>query len=261
MGDKVNLKLTKREVHGKKVKNLRRDGLVPGVVYGPGTEPIAVQAPDNLVAKAYREAGRHHPVYLDIEGKKKIAMIKHADVDPVKNNLRHLSFHAVKQNEKVEAEIPVRLKGEGESEAEKAGLIILQNIEELEVRALPMDLPDFLEADITGLKESGERVTVGDIKLGAGIELVDKVTQQKADADDEDDDEQEHSVTELVVASVWEPSALQAANEAAAGDAEDESEVESENGEDTDQESQAGEDKPGGKDQAEPKQSNVDANK
>ncbi|HET7630587.1 MAG TPA: hypothetical protein VFK03_04400, partial [Candidatus Saccharimonadales bacterium] len=110
MGDKVNLKLTKRELRGKKVKNLRRDGLVPGVVYGPGTEPIAVQAPDILAAKAYRAAGRHHPVYLDIEGKKKIAMIKHADVDPVKNSLRHLSFHAVKQNEPVEAEIPVRLK-------------------------------------------------------------------------------------------------------------------------------------------------------
>jgi hypothetical protein len=65
----------------------------------------------------------------------------------------------------------------------------------------------------------------------------------------------------LVVASVWEPSALQAANEASAGTAEDESEVEAENGEDTDQASQAEESKPGGKDQAEPKQSNVDANK
>ncbi|HET7630396.1 MAG TPA: hypothetical protein VFK03_03410, partial [Candidatus Saccharimonadales bacterium] len=151
--------------------------------------------------------------------------------------------------------------GEGESEAEKAGLIILQNIEELEVRALPMDLPDFLELDISGLKEAGERVTVADIKLPANVELVDKVTQQKAEVDEEDEDEQDHSVTELVVASVWEPSALQAANEAAAGDAEDESQVEVDNGEDTDQDSQSEEDKPGGKDQAEPKQSNVDTNK
>lgn len=229
MGDKVNLKLTKREVHGKKVKALRRDGLVPGVVYGPGTEPIAVQAPDLLAAKAYRTAGRHHPVYLDIDGKKKIAMIKHADVDPVKNQLRHLSFHAVRQNEPVEAEVPVHLKGEGESEAEKAGLIILQNIEQLEVRALPMDLPDFLEVDITGLKQAGERVTVADVQLPSTVELVDKVVQK---ADDEDEDEEpEHSVTDLVVASVWEPSALQASNEAAAGEAEDESEVESDNGE------------------------------
>ncbi|HET8690075.1 MAG TPA: 50S ribosomal protein L25 [Candidatus Saccharimonadales bacterium] len=252
MGDKVNLKLTKRDVRGKKVKNLRRDGLVPGVVYGPGTEPIAVQAPDILAAKAYRAAGRHHPVYLDIEGKKKIAMIKHADVDPVKNSLRHLSFHAVKQNEPVEAEVPVRLMGEGESEAEKAGLIILQNIEQLEVRALPMDLPDFLEVDITGLKEAGERVTVADVKLPASVELVDKVTQ-KSESDEEDEEEQEHSVTELVVASVWEPSALQAANEAAAGEAEDESEVEAENGEADDEQGSRSEESKSDDTQAEDK--------
>ncbi len=260
MGDKVSLKLAKRERQGKKVKALRRDGLVPGVVYGPGLEPINVQSPFNLTEKAYRVAGRHHPVYLDIDGKKKIAMIKHVDIDPVKNIMRHVSFHAVKQNEPVEAEIPVRLKGEGESEAEKAGLIILQNVEQLEVKALPMDLPDFLDLDITGLKEAGEKVTVADIKLPENVELVDKV-QAHSDDEDEEDEEREHSVTELVVASVWEPSALQAANEAAAGDAEDVSEVEAEEGGDTDQESQAEEAKPGGKDQDEPKQANVDANK
>lgn len=259
MGDKINLQVDKRELGGKKVKQLRRDGLVPGVVYGPGVEPINVQTSLIKANKALKAAGRHHPVYLDIAGKKKIAMIKHADIDPVKNVLRHLSFHAVKQNEPVEAEIPVRLKGEGESEAEKAGFIILQNVEQLEVRALPMDLPDVLELDISGLKEAGERSLVSDIKLPENVELVEKVTAHR----NEDDDEEVHEnkVADQVVVSVWEPSALQAANESAAGDAEDESEVESEKGEDTDQDSQAEESKPGGKDQAEPKQSNVDANK
>lgn len=250
MGDKITLKLDVREVHGKKVKRLRKEGQVPGVVYGAGFEPISVQAASNVVGKAYSAAGKHHPVHLTIGDKKKIAMIKDAEVDPVKHVIRHVSFHAVKQNEPVEAEIPVHLKGEGESEAEKAGLIILQNIESLQVKALPMDLPDELLVDITQMKEPGERVTVADIKLPQNVELVDHAAQQQTD-----EDEESHSVTELVVASVWEPSALQAANDAAAGTAEpgDEAEVEAEEGEDTNQPATANEGKGDGHQQFEKK--------
>jgi len=230
MGDKIVLKLDERELHGKKVAKLRKEGLVPGVVYGPGTDPISVQVDNNVIVKVYGQAGKHAPVHLTIGSKKKIAMIKDVDIDPVKHRLQHISFHAVNQNDPVEAEIPVRLKGEGESEAEKAGLIILQNIEHLQVKALPMDLPDMLEVDISGLKEAGERVTVGDIVLPENVELVDHAADKQTD-----DDEESHSVTELLVASVWEPSALQAANDATGGDAEpgDEAEVEAESGEDT----------------------------
>lgn len=228
MGDKIELKLDERELHGKKVAKLRRDGLVPGVVYGPGIDPISVQVDNNVLVKVYSAAGKHAPVHLTIGAKKKIAMIKEVEIDPVKHRVQHISFHAVNQKEPVEAEIPVRLKGEGESEAEKAGLLILQNIEHLQVKALPMDLPDVLEVDITGMKVAGDRVTVGDIVLPANVELVDHAANQHTD-----DDEESHSVTELLIASVWEPSALQAANDATGGDAEpgDEAEVEAESGE------------------------------
>jgi large subunit ribosomal protein L25 len=249
MGDKITLSLDEREVHGKKVARLRREGLVPGVVYGAGFEPISVQIAGNVLAKAYSAAGKHHPVHLTIGSKKKIAMIKDAAVDPVKHVVRHISFHAVNQNDPVEAEIPVRLKGEGESEAEKVGMVILQNIESLEVKALPMDLPDALEVDITHLKEAGERVTVADIKLPANVELVDHAANQQTD-----EDEDTHSVTELVVASVWEPSALQAANDATGGDVEAAVEdVEAENGEDTNQPATASEGKGDGHQQFEKK--------
>jgi len=254
MGDKITLKLDERTAHGKKVRALRREGLVPGIVYGPATEPISVQADAVVIGKVYSSAGKHAPVHLTIGTKKKIAMIKDVELNPVKNSISHISFHAVKASDPVEAEVPIRLIGEGESEAEKAGFIILQNLESLEVKALPMDLPDALELDITGLKEAGEKLTVADVKIPENVELVEHTTGHEEEGE-------EHSVTELQVVSVWEPSALAAQNEAAGGDAEDESEVEAENGADTDQDSQAEETKPGGKDQDEPKQSNVDANK
>lgn len=256
MGDKISLKLTNREVHGKKVSRLRHEGLVPGVVYGPGMDPVSVQADYNTVMKAYKAAGSHHPIHLDVDGKKRIAMVKDAEIDPVKNALRHISFHAVNASDPVTAEVPIQLVGEGESEAEKAGLIVLQALDKIEVRALPMDLPDSIEISITGLKEAGEKVTLADATLPEGVEFV-----EHDDGHHENEDEEKPTISDLMVASVWEPAALQAQNEAAAGDAEDESAVESEHGEDTDQESQAEESKPGGKLQDEPKQTNVDANK
>lgn len=255
MGDKITLKLDERTAHGKKVKALRREGFIPGVVYGPGVEPVSVQADSVIINKVYQAAGKHAPVYLTIGTKKHIAMIKDADVNPVRNTISHISFHAVNAKEPVEAEVPIKLVGEGESEAEKAGFIILQNIESVEVKALPTDLPDALELDITGLKEAGEKMTVADLKIPANVELVEHESGHA------EDDEEHHSVTELQVVSVWEPSALAAQNDAAGGDATDESEVEAENGADTPQDTQSEESRPGGKGQDEPKQSNVDSNK
>ena len=224
MGDKISLALDKRSTYGKKVAKLRQQGLTPVIVYGPGIDPIAAQTELGAIQKVVRDAGKHTPVYVTVDGKKKIAMIKEIDIDPVKGSIRHVAFHAVKQNQPVEAEVPIRLVGEGESEAERNGLIVLQTLEKVQVKALPMDLPEALEADIRELKEPGEKLLLASVELPENVELVDN------DSGHHEQDEEEHSVTELVVASVWEPSALQAANEAAAGDAEDESEVEAENG-------------------------------
>lgn len=231
MGDKVSLDVEKRDVRGKKVARLRRDGIIPGVIYGSGLEPMNVMAPAPVVEKVYREAGKHTPVHISVAGKARIAMIKDVDIDPVKRRVRHISLHAVKQGEKVEAEIPIKLIGEGESEAEKAGLIALQALESVEVKALPTNLPSALEVSIVKLAEAGDRVTVGDITLPEGVELIDHAANQPVEQDEE-----AQSVTDLVIASVYEPSALQAANEAAGGDAEpdDVTNVESEQGEDTD---------------------------
>lgn len=214
MGDKINLKLDERTEQGKKAARLRKRGIVPGIVYGHGIDPVMVQAEYNVIDKVVREAGRHTPVYATIGSKKKITMIKDIDRDPVKSRIRHVSFHAVKADEVVAAEVPIRLVGEGESVAEKAGLVVLQAIEEIEIKAKPADLPDALEVSIVDLATDEDKLTLGDIELPKGVEY----------ADAEQD-------LELVIVNVYEPAALQAANEAAGGDAEDESEVESDHGE------------------------------
>ncbi len=225
MGDKLKLSVQERTLHGKKVTKLRHEGIVPAVVYGPDIEPISVQVEEGVMKRLYRQAGTYTPVYLEVGSKKLITMIKELDRDPVRGSIRHVSFHAVNASEPVTAEVPIHLDGEGESEAEKTGLMVLQTIDKIEVKALPTDLPDALRANIRGLVEAGEKLLVSDIVLPKGVELVEHETGHG------DDSEDHHSVLELVVASVWEPSALQAANEAAAGEAEDETAVASDNGE------------------------------
>lgn len=241
----ISLKLDERTVTGKKVAHLRRDGFVPSVVYGGRTTPIATQSQLVETTKVAHVAGKHSPVHLMIDGKKQLAIIKSIDIDPVKHQVRHVAFHAIKQNEKIVTEVPLVLTGEGESLAEKAGLVVLQALEKIEVRALPANLPEALEISIAELETADDKITLADIKLPEGVEY--------ADIDQD---------TSLVVANVYEPSALQAANEAAGGDAEEDlSAVESEHGADTQQQAGAEETRPGGKNQDEPKQLNVDANK
>lgn len=215
MGDKITLKIEAREVHGKKVAKLRKEGLVPGTVYGAGMEAISVQAVEGEVAKVVKSAGLHTPVQL-VGKKQRIAMIKDVDRDPVRHTIRHISFHAVRADEPVQAEVPIRLIGEGESVAERNGLVILQALEKIEVKALPLELPEALEISILELAEAGERVTVGDIKVPEGVEIVDN-----DDGQSDEDEEERQTIMDLVVASVYEPSALQAANDAAGGDAEE----------------------------------------
>ena len=214
MGEKITLNITKREVFGKKVRELRRQGITPGVVYGFGMEAMPIQAEAREVLRVYRAAGKHAPVQL-AGSKRRIAMIKNVELNPIKSEIiRHISFHAVRTDEPVVAEIPIRLSGVGGSEAERAGLVVLQSLEKIEVKALPMDLPEALEVSISGLVKEGDRVTVGDIMLPAGVELIEHDDGREGTADDD------VTVKDLVIASVYEPGALAAANEAAAGEAE-----------------------------------------
>lgn len=200
----ISLKLNTRDVTGKKVAKLRTEGLVPSVIYGGKSDPVLAQSDKVETVKVVNAAGKHTPVRLTIDGKKKLAIIKTIDKDPVKHSIRHVAFHAIKQNEVITTEVPIVLVGQGESDAEKAGLVVLQALEKIEVKAKPADLPEALELSIRNLATEEDRLTLADIKLPEGVEFA----ELEPDLD-------------LVIANVYEPSALQAANDAAGGSATD----------------------------------------
>lgn len=207
--EEILLEVKKREVTGKAVKQLRRDGLVPAVIHDHGKESMHVQGPYLDVLKAFQKAGKHHPVSLKAGEHKFTVLIREVDIDPRKHQLRHVVFNAVKANEKVNAEIPVRIRfeeGNESSPAERAGLIVLHQLEAVEVEALPRDLPEVLEFDGEKLVAVGDSATVADLIVPASVTV-------KTDP--------AHPL-----ATVFEPSALQAANDAAGGDAEEEAPAE-----------------------------------
>lgn len=240
----VILKAEARDVETQKAKELINDGKVPGVVYDHGkTSHIAVEALP--MGKAFRTVGRSQPLELEQDGKKQLAMIKKLERHPVKHTLRHVAFQAIKRNEKVVAEVSIHIKleeGNEQTPAERSGLIVLRSLESVEVKALPRDLPEELTVNGEVLIEVGNRLTLADIILPAGVEY----------ADAEQDLEQ-------VILNVYEPSAVAASNEDSGGDAgetaagEAEENVDAEHGGDTNQVSNDAENRPGGKKEFEKK--------
>lgn len=206
--DTISLTVQKREIIGKQVRQLRRDDIVPAVIHNHGKESVNVQADYNTIMKTYRSAGRHNPVELTAGDKKYLAIIKTATFEPKKNRLTHVVFNAVDANQKVEASIPVRpqyAEGNETTPAERASLIVLGNLDEILVEAVPSKLPSVIYYDAEKLVEVGDSVTVADLTMPEGV-------VSKVDPD--------HTI-----ATVYEPSAVAAANDDAGGDAE--AEVES----------------------------------
>ena len=168
------LSLATRELTGKKVRSLRAQGLIPSVVFGGKNEPILTQSPYNETEKVLLSAGYHSPIDLDIDGKKQMALVKVVHVDPVKRTIQNVEFQAISANQVVEATTPIEIVNYEKSDASKAHLAILQVMEEIDVKAKPVDLPESITVDASGLKTVDDGIVVADLKLPKGVELADK---------------------------------------------------------------------------------------
>lgn len=164
------LTLQPRQVLGKGLNSMRTSGEIPAVIHNHGAESIHVMGPEVDLVKIYRVAGKHHPLNLVVGESKFLALIKDAQFDPVKRRLVHVVFQAIRQDEKVEAEVPIRI--EGDMPAEKVGLIILHQLDAVEIEALPKDLPDELVVSGEKLVELHDKITVEDLAVPAGVTIL-----------------------------------------------------------------------------------------
>lgn len=168
------LKLKNRELTGKKLTALRNEGMIPSVVYG-GKAPILTASFYVETEKVLEKAGYHSPIDLDIEGKKRIAIIKSVGFNPVSRRIINIEFLAVSAKEAVEATTPIVVVNFEQSEAAKTFHYVLSHqIDEIDVKAKPSDLPKELTVDAANLKELDDKLTIADIKLPEGVEFADK---------------------------------------------------------------------------------------
>ncbi|HSX24211.1 MAG TPA: 50S ribosomal protein L25 [Candidatus Saccharimonadales bacterium] len=178
-GDTIVVELQERTVIRKGLQHLRASGMIPAVIHDHGKTSIHVMGDFIQLSKVYGAAGKHHPVQLTVGKQQHLALIKDVDFEPAKHQMRHIVFQAIKQNEEVEAEVPIVFK-EVEIPAEKLSLLVLKQLDRVEVKALPSDLPDELEIDPSSLANVGDHLTVADLHVPEGVTVVTDPTAQVA---------------------------------------------------------------------------------
>ena len=192
------LSLEKRTLTGKKLAGLRANGLIPSVIYGDNNEPVLAQSAYNDTEKVLSAAGYHSTIDMTVDGKTLMAIVKDIQLDPVSRRIINIEFQAVSADKPVEATTPIVLTGFETSEANKLHYVVLQVMEEIDVKAKPADLPKELTIDASKLATLEDKITIADIALPEGVVLADKELSP-----------------EQVIANVYDPAAEAAAREAA----------------------------------------------
>ncbi len=168
---KYSLTAQPRSVVGRKVKQLRAQGQIPGTVYGKNVKSVSVAVGVAAFDKIYKEAGETGLVELAVGKDLRPVLVHMIQRHPVTNHVLHVEFHQVNLKEKVHTKVPLVLTGDAPAVVGKVG-VLLTLIDEVEVEALPTDLPEKLNVDVSKLAEVNQEVNVGDLKVPAGVTVL-----------------------------------------------------------------------------------------
>jgi large subunit ribosomal protein L25 len=172
MSTRLSLDAQPRTVVGKHVKYLRQQGLLPAVVYGKDTSPISIQIDDRTFNLTYRKAGHTSLVDLHIPGQGELAaFVQDVQRHPVTRAIMHADFRVVDLKVIIGAEVPIYLSGTS-SLVESGQAVMNQTLAQLEVRALPANIPSYVEVDVSALESFENSLTVRDIPTTGDFEVV-----------------------------------------------------------------------------------------
>ena len=170
--EKVVLKATKRDVIGKQVKALRREGKLPAVIYGRHTDPVNINLDAHSASLTLAKVTSSSLVTIDVDGTQYPALVREKQRDYIKNRLLHVDFLAVSLTEKLRTRVRVHFVGISGA-VKDYNAVMVHNLEELEVECLPTDLPERIDLDISVLARPGEGIRVKDVKVADAIRLLD----------------------------------------------------------------------------------------
>ena len=165
------LEAKKRTVTGKRVKNLREAHVLPATIYGKTTKPISIQVEGDTFDRTFQQTGETGLIQLTVDGEKHPVLVKNVQRDPVSGLPVHVEFHQVSLKEKIHAKVPIVFIGESQAVKEKVGTL-LQLLSEIEVEALPTDLPEHIEVDVSRLINVNDHMTVKELSMPENVALL-----------------------------------------------------------------------------------------
>lgn len=172
--DKYVIEATKRDVIGKKVGVLRREGKLPGVIYGHKFDAMPIIMDARTTTKVLNSITSSSIVTLVIDGKEHAALVRERQMDYIRNQFIHVDFQAVSQTEKIRAKVGVVITGTAPAVKDFNGVVV-EGLDAIEVEALPKDLPERFVLDISKLAAIGDAIHVKDVEVPANVEIVDDV--------------------------------------------------------------------------------------
>ncbi len=170
MSDFITLSAATRHA-GSALQTKRNEGLIPAVLYGHGVESRAIELDHRLFTRAFREAGENTIIALSVDGEAAVSvLVKDAELHPTTNRYIHADFFQVRMDEKIEAAVPIEFVGEAPAVREQGGVLV-RALDEVEVVALPADLPHTIEADLSKLVTFDDVIKVADLPVAEGVEI------------------------------------------------------------------------------------------
>lgn len=169
----LTLAVKTRQIIGKKVRILRRKGLLPAVIYGPKIKPISLALDAKEFEKAYQEAGESSLIKLELPELKKeyLVLIHEVQRDPLTDKFIHVDFYQAPLGEEIEAKVLLVFEGEAPAVKELGGTLI-KNISELEVKALPQNLPKEIKINVESLTTFEDTISIKDLKVPSGVKIL-----------------------------------------------------------------------------------------
>jgi len=165
----------KRENIGKKLNTLRKNKIIPAVVYGKEVNSLPIEINYNDFKELFKKAGESTIIKLKIKDKEKEkeypVLIREVQKHPISEEVLHIDFYQVPMNEEIEVTVPLEFEGVAPAEKEKGGIIV-KNIHELEIKALPQNLIHSIKVDLSLLKEIDQEIKVKDLKVPEGVKIL-----------------------------------------------------------------------------------------
>jgi large subunit ribosomal protein L25 len=162
---KVELNVGPRPVLGKKVKRLRREGIIPANVYGRALDSVAIQVVRDDLVRVVRSAGRNEIIYLRLDGEEpRPTFVRQIQRNPVTDAILHVDFYQISLAEKVRIEVPLALVGTAPAEQTHGGTL-LHSLDSITVEGLPTDIPSVIEVEVSGLEEIDASIHVGELSV------------------------------------------------------------------------------------------------